>query len=362
MMRILFVCPTKIYGGGEVYLKNIINGLACNDLDMFFLSPPNKVTKELDKRVNMLTSIEVRRNYTLLKYLANLNEIIKSNEIDVVFLNGYNEIGWLSTFIKANKIIVCGHNNFDTFSKDTSEFKLFEKVQLKGLQLIQYYFFKKSFSKINKFICINDNVFNNLKKLINIDKLSLIYNGVQEPNLLPKKKSNKFVIGRIGRLIPLKRNDILLEATAILKTKGYPLEVVFAGEGAEYVNLLMLTKKLNLEDEVNFLGHVNVESIFNKIDCLISCSEYEASPLVILESMASSVVVISTDVGACDSLLDHGKCGLLVPKNNALELSNAIESLIINPVLKNELVENAKRRFLKKYTLDNMVNLTRDLL
>lgn len=104
----------------------------------------------------------------------------------------------------------------------------------------------------------------------------------------------------IGRLGIHKRCDLILEALAVLRGKDKNPHLTIVGDGPERANLEGLTEKLNLSDQVTFLGSKNqteVAEILRRSRIMIIPSGYEPFGIVALEGLASGCHVITSDAG-----------------------------------------------------------------
>lgn len=92
----------------------------------------------------------------------------------------------------------------------------------------------------------------------------------------------------------------------------------------------------------------------------------EAFPLVILEAMQFRIPVISTFEGAIPDIIDDGVTGFLVPKNEPKIIAAKIRTLLNNPEQRVKMGQNAKNKFLEKYTLatfeKNMLSVFYEIL
>ncbi|SFV71526.1 Alpha-1,4-N-acetylgalactosamine transferase PglJ [hydrothermal vent metagenome] len=130
-------------------------------------------------------------------------------------------------------------------------------------------------------------------------------------------KSHKRYLITVGRLIPLKRFQDVLEALSRLDSD---IELILLGDGVERKFLEELAKELLIEKRVHFLGQVeNPFKYIKKSDIFISSSAVEGFPNVLIESMLCKTVVISSD---CLS----GPREILAPKSNiSKRLSKGME-------------------------------------
>ena len=86
--------------------------------------------------------------------------------------------------------------------------------------------------------------------------------------------------------------------------------------------------KEGLEEVVHILGARSDSAdilLASAIGVLSSVSE--GLPVALLEYGLAKLPVVCTDVGQCSEVLDHGKCGLLIPPSTPGELANALATL-----------------------------------
>src|SRR6476619_7099869 len=111
--------------------------------------------------------------------------------------------------------------------------------------------------------------------------------------------------------------------------KELPSKLLFVGDGPERQTAEELCRKLNVCDEVQFVGkQEQMEDILAIADLFLLPSEYESFGLAALEAMAAGVPVISTNAGGLPEININGKTGYLSDVGNVEALSNfAIEVL-----------------------------------
>jgi glycosyltransferase involved in cell wall biosynthesis len=121
----------------------------------------------------------------------------------------------------------------------------------------------------------------------------------------------------------------LLRAFAILGQK-LDARLVFLGDGEERERLEALTKELQLEAAVSFLGGVaNPLPYMKRAKVLALSSVVEALPTVVIEALAMNLPVVATD---CPSgpreILRDGAYGTLVPVGDASRMAEAILNVL----------------------------------
>lgn len=136
----------------------------------------------------------------------------------------------------------------------------------------------------------------------------------------------------VGRLAPVKRIDLLLEAFHKCNAR-LPARLLVLGEGSESHAAKKLATELRLGDSCRFLGYSdNPLPWIRYADLLVLCSDYEGFGLVLVEAMACGTQVVATDCpyGPAD-LLENGRYGRLVPVGDAEALAQAIEASLNSP-------------------------------
>jgi colanic acid/amylovoran biosynthesis glycosyltransferase len=156
----------------------------------------------------------------------------------------------------------------------------------------------------------------------------------------------------VGRHVPEKGQTVLLEATAILRRRGYKLNVTLAGDGPSRPALERLVEPLGIASCVSFPGAIGQDDIHGLyarawIFCLPSFAE--GIPVVLMEAMAMELAVVSTRITGIPELIDDGQTGLLVVPGRANELADALERLLTNPLLRREIGARAREKVLSAF-------------
>lgn len=114
------------------------------------------------------------------------------------------------------------------------------------------------------------------------------------------------LIGIIGRLVPIKNHLMFFKAAKIFIDENPDIKVMFVavGDGELRTDLEAYCKRDGLAQHVCFCGWIrDVPSVYADLDILALSSLNEGTPVSIIESMASSVPVISTNAGGVVDLL-----------------------------------------------------------
>ncbi len=174
------------------------------------------------------------------------------------------------------------------------------------------------------------------------------------------------IIGLIGRVVPIKDIRGFIRAMRGVVAHMPEAEGWIIGpedEDPTYArDCHELVRGLGLEGKVKFLGFQKPDEMFPKMGLTVLTSISEALPLVLLESFASGVPVVSTDVGSCRELIEGrlpedralGAAGAVVPIAAPLEASAAMVKMLKDPAVWWRAREAGLARVRTYYTRDLM--------
>jgi len=163
--------------------------------------------------------------------------------------------------------------------------------------------------------------------------VEVIYAGVETsshpPATVPAVGPLK--LGVLGRLIPLKNVESLIQATVRLADMGIEVQTEIAGSGPSESSLRDLVASLGVAERVRFLGwRTDVGRLLAVWDLLVIPSLEEGFPLSALEAMAAARPVVASRVGGLSELVVDGVTGRLVPPGDTDALVRCIAELAID--------------------------------
>lgn len=183
----------------------------------------------------------------------------------------------------------------------------------------------------------------------NIKKMSFIANYYDENIFTPYKKQDngKFTVLYPRRLDPARGYHNFMQAAEILHEKyGESIEFILCGKGNDREELEVSTWLKGKESYVNWTNlHPNMMyRIYRQADLSVIPTKYaEGSSLSAIESMATGLPLICTNVGGLNDVCINHFNGLTIPPNNTVTLVDAISYCFENPDKMNEMRENAIR-------------------
>jgi D-inositol-3-phosphate glycosyltransferase len=138
----------------------------------------------------------------------------------------------------------------------------------------------------------------------------------------------------VGRIVPIKGIDKLLMAMTYLEKREKIKLVVIGGDQhceEEVKRLKALTRRLEIDDSVDFLGLVDQEELpyfYSAADLCVFPSYYESFGLVALESLACGTPVVATRVGGIEGVIREGETGYVVKDNAPDRLAEKIALML----------------------------------
>jgi len=203
-----------------------------------------------------------------------------------------------------------------------------------------------------------------LKDRARISQVSVFHGGVpiiQET--IKKEKSSPPMIIWLGRIVPPKDPQILIQAAANLRDEGYQFSVSIIGKPINSTVWYMketeaLIEKLQLQDKVHLLGYLSdedLQTIMCQADISVQTSHTEGLSIALMEHMMSGLAIVATDVGDTSIAVENDVSGIIIPPKDEKRLTDALRSLIANPARRSELAVAARQRAVDSFSINAMV-------
>jgi glycosyltransferase involved in cell wall biosynthesis len=190
-----------------------------------------------------------------------------------------------------------------------------------------------------------------------------LFDGTAEPE--PKPRTHRIL--SVGRLVPRKGVDLIIQALPLLAQAGFDdVELLIVGgsgdaltleEDPEAQRLRALTKELGVEDKVTMRGQVPRDAmpgILRSADAVVCTPWYEPFGIVPLEAMASGVPVVAAAVGGLRETVVDQKTGLQVPPRDPEAVADAVGRLLADPALRAEMGRAGMRRARSRYSWERI--------
>lgn len=184
---------------------------------------------------------------------------------------------------------------------------------------------------------------------------------IKEKKISLGLNSGKLVVGTVGWLLPIKGPMVLLKAMDRIWQKHSDVELVYVGKGELEEELKTEFFRMGVSDSVTFLGWRNdVHEIMPVFDLFVLPSLNEGMGRVLVEAMASGKPVVGSNVGGIPDLIKNGHNGFLVEPGDEIDLSVAIEKVLTDAKMRDEMGRKGKTMALN-FGVERMVEKIDDL-
>lgn len=174
------------------------------------------------------------------------------------------------------------------------------------------------------------------------------------------------VVGVVGRLVPIKNHELVLDAVAALKKRGAsggPLRLLVVGSGEREDELKRYARRAGLDPaDVRWLGwRRDLPRLYPAMDVVALTSDDEGTPVAIIEALAAGVPVVARNVGGVSEVLEGGRWGRLVERSAGPETWARTLSDAVREPPAPDLREAARRSVRRRFGVERLVRDMRRL-
>lgn len=165
-------------------------------------------------------------------------------------------------------------------------------------------------------------------------------------------------LGMVGRMVPLKRQDSLIDAMDRLQPDDREsFEVNIFGDGECRQEIEKLAARSKVAGSIRFWGNVpNRNDIYENIDVLVVTSETEGLSIAILEAMSFGIPIIATKVGGNLELVLDNETGRLISYDSPQELADVLCQVAASPSIIERWGLASRQRIIDNYSIENSAN------
>ena len=167
----------------------------------------------------------------------------------------------------------------------------------------------------------------------------------------------------VGSIIPLKNPDTLLEALHLCtpqEIEQHNIHLVYAGGGHMFEEFKARVTKSRYADRVHILGIVpkeNVNEIMKLSDQYVIASDFEGTPVSLLEAMYNSLPIITSRAPGIIKTINEQDEALMFTTKNAEELKAHILNICNDSNLATTLSYAARKAYDERYSYDRMIDM-----
>jgi glycosyltransferase involved in cell wall biosynthesis len=169
--------------------------------------------------------------------------------------------------------------------------------------------------------------------------------------------ADRFAVGWIGRMTPVKRTDDVLVAFKRLRDEGVDAVLCMVGDGPDRPQLEQRAHELGIVRDTLFLGYQeDVAPYYAAFDALVLPSSNEGTPVSAIEALAAGRPVVATRVGGVPDVVVEGEDGFLVEPGATGDLADRLAQLARDPRLRERMGRAGRERVLPRYAVDRLVD------
>lgn len=172
------------------------------------------------------------------------------------------------------------------------------------------------------------------------DKLHIVHCGVEPERYVAGPRPARPTLLFVGRLAAVKGVLVLFDALKAIIKQHPDVLLRLIGDGPERSSLEARAVELGIQDHVEFCGYksqADVAEALSAADVFVLPSFAEGVPVVLMEAMASQVPVVTSRIAGVPELVEDGQSGLLVPPGATGPLADALNKLLGDPKLREEM-------------------------
>lgn len=350
--RVLHTEWSDGWGGQEIRIINEMILIKNTGIDVFLACRNHSIIKQKALESNIETFVLPFQGNADFKTILQLRKIILSNNIN----------------------LINSHSGKDTWVAGVA-------AKLTGIKFIRTRHLstpinKSRFNFINEaadyILTTGESIRNSMIEFnrINSEKIKSVPTGVNCDLFNPKKfnrkkcrdffglKEGEIVLGMVSVLRQFKRHDIFLKMlrSIINQNPQKKIKALIAGDGPQKNNISKLISDLNLNTNIEMLGHVeNVPELINALDIFILASDSgEGVSQSLMQALVMETAVISTDVGSTRDLYDDDNF-VIVDINNQEQMNEACNELVNNDSLRQRYQKRSRKYVSKHFSHKKMV-------
>lgn len=345
-IRVLHIIDKLEIGGAQALIRDIISSKSSKNFE-FFICTLRSFPNEIEMKSKNIIRLN-KSKYNLFCFL-DIFRIAKKYKIDIMHLHLHKSIimGVIASIFGSWKVTIHQHSRIRGYYRTFLRiFKDYIDAFIAVSETIRGELIHKVFIPSNKIRIISNHIDLNRFRLTADRELTRSNLGIEPSDI---------VLGFVGRLVEQKGCEILLKAIRNLPKIKYTIILLIIGEGELRPTLMKMGRNLGSKKRSIFLGfQQDLLKYLSIFDIAIIPSIFEPFGIVALEYMAVKVPIISSNVSGLSELIKNERNGILFRKGSINELKNAIQTMISNERLRNNLALNGYKT-VKKFDIGKIL-------
>jgi len=351
MINYCFFNTVSAWGGGEKWHLDVASYLHGKGFSVLVVAVPNSALAIKAKALGIEVSFIKLSNLSFLNpvVIYRIARLLKQYDVDSLIMNSPRDLksaGIAAHLIKLPKVI----------------FRRGSDIAIKN-NILNRFLYQRVVHKVLVNSPATEASLNaNNAQLVAKSKIKLIPNGIDSVKFLGApfspiytKKAEEFVLCTLGRLVPQKNHELLIDVARELKKKKLRFKLVIGGSGPLERVLKQLAKANGVAEHILFTGFVEQpKDLYMSGDVFLLPSIWEGFGYVLAEAGLCSLPSIAFNISSNSQIIQDGKTGVLVTEQNPLSFADAVIKLSENERLRQELGAAAKSFVKKNFEAENI--------
>ncbi len=197
------------------------------------------------------------------------------------------------------------------------------------------------------------------KKIVPPHKVVIINGvGIDTNAWQPLPKTDEWIrVTMVARALKHKGVHEFVNAAALLGQKYPEVSFQYVGSPDEGNRFSVSEEFMKTQSSIHYMGHQeNIRHILSQSDIFVLPSFYrEGLPRTSMEAASMGLPIVTTDVVGCRETVEDGVSGFLIPPQNVQSLADAIETLIIDPSLRQKMGQAGRKKAVREFDIGTIV-------
>jgi glycosyltransferase involved in cell wall biosynthesis len=351
--NLLFINSITIYGGGEVWMLNVMKELAERGYKVTLICKPEvEIIQQANESGIDVLPIRIAGDFDPFT-ISEIAGIYRKRKIDIVIANVGKDIrlaGLAAKFVSGVSVIAL--HQVDREIKNNLRYR-FTYNSLADMMVVNSFATKNTLLKSAPWL--------------KDEKIKVVHHGIDYEKYSAANTKNirtelglsqqDLIIGFVGRLSVQKGVKYMLDAFKLVAEEFKNVHLVIAGTGELERMVKEFATKFNLEDRIHLLGfRKDIPDLMRTFDIFLLPSLWEGFGIVLIEAMAAGKPVVATNTSSIPEIVEDEQNGILVPTENAEAISNALTKLISESELRTKFGKEGQKIVREKFTIERMIN------
>jgi L-malate glycosyltransferase len=331
-MKIVHVASADLWGGAEAQVCALATALATHhraDVSVILMNRGSRLANEL--RANGIATAELDETTTSMGGLfGQIRRQLRAVRPDIVHTHRLKEdiLGGAAAALAGIPSIRTVHG--------APEPETLQGVRRTVLNKADRWIARRLQSRV---VAVSTDLMDKLKVLLPGARLTMIPNGISFAAVrtaasastpeLPRSAPGSIRIGFFGRLVGIKRVDLLLQvANELAGVTDRSFDFYIFGEGPLRATLGEQARQIRQPERVHFMGYQgNAAAAMRQMDAVILVSDHEGLPMTLLEAAVLGIPIVARAVGGIPEFMQISRCGVALestdPRAIAAQLAGA---------------------------------------